>query len=927
VGSSLGGDKEDPWSVNPSPSRRARTDPPEGYEDAVNEREKVRGKERQKMDIDLPVDVCAKQGEDDVKMGDELDEEKLRNKLLADPVDVKMETTEAVDSAAKESGHNRQSSSGAGGVADSMWSSRRDEDIDNSGSRRRDRAPRSKPLDWGRSSTNRHEDRPESGRRRDDRGHWSPLPRSERDDRSHRPDIRDRDSKYSSDSRRDNHDKDSRYRDSERSYRLRDDKYSSRANHTRESGGADSSRNKREERDTRRAQKDDNREKEGGTRDPKDWDARSTRQDKGDATPGRDEEMKDEIPTTNTANPGEPKGDMDKATMREFKENKKEMCARNADMDVDPSTTDEPKAPSHTKRAEEGHPRSSHRGEEERPRASHDGWGRDNSRSTRGGDDRQSSHRRDDDLKSRSRWERDGGTRSERDRGSGRRIDRDWEKDRGTWDGKERGEEMRSRDDRENERSKREKPRTWEMRDTEKGIWHGEFNDRDRDRRRTKQKSVLSIDGESKGGRQTGSQRGASPLADTLGMTAPSLSPPSTEAQGDILKGEEVSTSWGPDTRATTSGWPDPGGEDNTAGASKRELAAIDPDYGKWTVSKPKPGDEDNTAHSSGWPMPGDNENTANSGKWGLAAADPDYGKWTVSKPTTELSDAPQGYVPTYSGYYSRKNDKDRKPNWSEQSRDSGRDRPSRGRPRDNWVPSKTRDSGWSSHKKENDKWKSKEKSSYAESGTACKSESSQFQWTGPVECLDPAGDWAGVFTVTDSQPQWTGPVECVDPAGDWASAEPQIEEGIEPQETAESVDPNGDGAELNTETDSQLQWTGPVECVDPAGDWASAELQIQEGEPEPYEYIPWVPGVRGGGRGRNGRGRVRGPRVRKKKVRTIGLMRGFQDDPKEEEDEDELKPEGATEAATNSEEPNPFWYLAEGETPEDEGTKWGIPS
>jgi hypothetical protein len=49
--------------------------------------------------------------------------------------------------------------------------------------------------------------------------------------------------------------------------------------------------------------------------------------------------------------------------------------------------------------------------------------------------------------------------------------------------------------------------------------------------------------------------------------------------------------------------------------------------------------------------------------------------------------------------------------------------------------------------------------------------------------------------------------------------------------------------------------------------------------------------------------------------------MRGFQDDPKEEEDEDE-KPEGASEA-----EPNPFWYLAEGETPEDEAAKWGVPS
>ena len=850
VGSSLGGDKEGPWSVNPSPPRRARTDPPEGYEDAVNEREKVRSKERQKMDIDPPIGVCAKQGEDDVKMGEE-DEEKMRNRLLADPVDVKMETTEALDSAGKGSGHNRHSSSGRGGVADSMWSSRRDEDIDNSGSRRRDRAPRSKPLDWGHSSTNRNEDRPESGRRRDDR-HWSPPPRRERDDRFHRPDVRDRDSKYSSGSRRDNRDKDSRCRDSERSYRPRDDKYSSRADRMRESGGTDSSRSKREEIDTRRAQKDGNREKEGGARDPKNWDARSTRQDKGDATPGQDEEMNNEIPRTNTASPGEPNDDMDKETMREVKEDKEEACARNADMDVDPSTTNEPKAPSHTKQAAEGHRRSNHKGEEERPRAGHDGWSRYDSRSTRG-DDRQSSRRRDDDLKSRSRWERDGGTRSERDRGSGRRNDRDWEKDRGTWDGKDR---EKARDDRENERSKREKSRTWEMRDTKKGIWHGEFNVRDR----TKHKSVLSIDGESQG------------------LFA--LSPPSTEAQEDIRKGEEASTSRGPDTRATASGWPDPASEDNSASASKR----------------------------------------------GLAAIDPDHGKWTVSKPTTE-SNTSQGYVPTYSGYSPRKNDKDRKPDWSERSRDSGRGRPSRGRPRDNWIPPKTRDSGWSSRKKENDKWKSKENSSYAESETAWKSESSQFQWTGPVKCLDPARDWAGAFTATGSQPQWTGPVECVDPAGDWASAELEFEEDGEPQETAGSVDPNGDGTELNMATDSQLQWTGPVECVDPAGDWASAELQIQEeGKPEPYEYIPWVPGVRGGGRGRNGRGRVRGPRVRKKKVRTIGLMRGFQDDPKEEEDEDE-KPEGAPEATTtsNSEEPNPFWYLAEGDTPEDEAAKWGI--
>ena len=56
---------------------------------------------------------------------------------------------------------------------------------------------------------------------------------------------------------------------------------------------------------------------------------------------------------------------------------------------------------------------------------------------------------------------------------------------------------------------------------------------------------------------------------------------------------------------------------------------------------------------------------------------------------------------------------------------------------------------------------------------------------------------------------------------------------------------------------------------------------------------------------------------MRKKKVRTIGLMRGFQDDPKEEEDKNE-KLKGGTEAA-NSEGPNPFWHLAEGETPEDE--------
>ena len=410
------------------------------------------------------------------------------------------------------------------------------------------------------------------------------------------------------------------------------------------------------------------------------------------------------------------------------------------------------------------------------------------------------------------------------------------------------------------------------MRDTEKGVWHGKFNDRDRDRRRTKHNSVLSTDSESKGDWQTGSQREASPSADNLGMAA--LSPPSTEAQGDIRKVEQAPTSWGPDT---TGGWPDPGDEDNTASSGKRGLTATDPDYGKWTVSKTR------------------------------AEADPS-----------------QGYAPSYSP---RKNDKDRKPDWSERSRDSGRSRPSRERPRDDWVPPKTRDSSWSSRKKENDKWKSKEKSNYAESGTAWKSESSQFQWTGPVECLDPAGDWAGVYTSTDSQPQWTGPVECVDPAGEWASAELQFEEDGEPQETAGSVDPNGDGAELNTATDSQLQWTGPAECVDPAGDWASAELQIQEeGEPEPYEYIPWVPGVRGGGRGRNGRGRVRGPRVRKKKVRTIGIMRGFQDDSKEEDDEDE-KPEGATEAATNSEESNPFWYLSEGETPEDEAAKWGIPS
>ena len=778
VVTSLGGDKEGPWNVNPSPLRRARTDPPEGYEDAIHEREKVRSKERQKeaekMGIDPPVDVCAKQG-DDVKMEDE-DEKKLRNELLADPVDVKMETTEAVDSAAKESGHKRHlSSGGGGGVADGMWSSRRDEDIDNSGSRRRNRAPRSKPLDWGRSLTNRDEDRPESGRRQDDRGHWSPPPRSERDDRSHRPDIRDRDSKYSSGSRRDDRDKDSRYRDSERSYRPRDDKYSSKADRTRESGGTDASRSKIEER-----------------------------------SPDRD-----------------------------------------------------------------------------RRRA------RDDSRSTRGGDDRQSSRRRDDDLKSRSRRNRDG-TRSERDRSSGRRNDRDWEKDREvTWDGKEREKKMRSRDNGEKERSKSGKP------GTEKGTRDSEFDDRDRDRRRTKHRSVLSVDGESEGGWQTGSQREASPflskLTDNLGMTA--LSPPSTEAQGDIQKGEEASTSWGPDTRDTTSGWPDPGGEDNTAGASNRGIAAIDPDYGKWTVSNPKPGDEDNTAHSSGWPIPGDNENTANSGKLGLTVTDPDYGKWTVSKPAAE-SDASHGYIPTYSGYSSRKNDKDRTPNWSERSRDSGRGRPSRGRPRDDWVPPKTRDSGWSSRKKENDKWKSKEKSSYAESGTAWKSESSQVQWTGPVECLDPAGDWAGAFTATGSQPQWTGPVECVDPAGDWASAELQFEEDGGPQEIAGSVNPNGEMAELNTATDSQLQWTGPVDCVDPAGDWASAELQIQEGEPEPYEHIPWVPGVRGGGRGRNGRGRVRGPRVRKKKVRTIGLMRGFQDDPKEEEDEDE-KPEGAVTEAT----------------------------
>lgn len=924
AGSSLGGDKEGSWSVNPSPPRRARRDPPEGYEDAVIERKK----ETENMDVDPLIDVCAKQGEDDVKMEDE-DEEKLGNKLLADPVDVKMETTEAVDtSASKESGHNPYSR-GGDDVADSRWSSRRDEDIDNSGSRRRDpRAPRSKPLDWGRSST-RDEDRSESGRRRDN-SHWNP-PRSGRDDRSHRPDVEDRDSKYSSGSRRDDRDKDSRYRDSERSYHPRDDKYSSRADRTdrdrdrerdrdrdsRDNRGSrrtkdrspETERRRERERDTRRAQKDDDREKERGPRDPKDRDAGSTRQDKDEATTGRDEEIKNEVPTTNAACLDGPKDDMDKEIMRESKE---ETCAQSANMDVDPSTTrsdgggwfvesthldrgslptDEPKASSDTKRAEERHRQSSHRSES---RAGHDRWGRDNSRSTRGGDDHQSSRRRDDDLKSRSRRERDSGTRSERDRGSGKRNDhwQDREKDRATWNGKDKEKDMRSRDN----RDKKDKPGTWGMRETEKGIWDGEFDDRDR---RTKHESVLPIDGESEGVWQTGSKREASPFLskwpDSLGRTA--LSPPSTEAQGDIRKGEESSTTWGPDTNT---GWPDPGDQANTAG-------------------------------SSGWSMPGDNGNTSNAGKQGLAATDPDYGKWTVSKPKAD-SDASQGYLPTYRGYSSRKNDKDRKPDWSERSRDSGRGRPSRGRPTDNWVPPKTRDSGWASRKKENDKWKS---------------DSSQVQWTGPVETLDPAGDWAGLFTTTDSQPQWTGPVECVNPAGDWAGVFSSTDS--QRQETVGSMDSNTEGAELK---DSQSQWTGPVErhdpagdwggvstttdsqpqpqwtgsIVDPASDWASAELQIQEdGESEPYEYIPWVPGVRGGGRGRSGRGRIRGPRVRKKKVRTIGLMRGFQDDSKEEEDEDD-KPEGATEAP-NSEEPNPFWYLAEGETPEDEAAKWGMPS
>ena len=58
--------------------------------------------------------------------------------------------------------------------------------------------------------------------------------------------------------------------------------------------------------------------------------------------------------------------------------------------------------------------------------------------------------------------------------------------------------------------------------------------------------------------------------------------------------------------------------------------------------------------------------------------------------------------------------------------------------------------------------------------------------------------------------------------------------------------------------------------------------------------------------------------------MRTIGLMRGFQDDPKEG-DEDE-KFEKATQP-TNPEEPlNPLWYLAEGEMPEDDLAKWAIP-
>ena len=947
VGSSLGGDKEGPWSVNPSPPRRARTEPPEGYKDTVNEGEKAKEKEVEKMDVDPPVDGGVKQeedavdagvklGEDDVKMADE-DEEKQR-KLLTNPVDVKMElTTEALDSALKESGDKTNPYSpsgggggGGGGVADSMWSSRRDENINSSGSRRKDRAPRSKPLDWGRSS--RGEDRSNSGRRQGDT-HWSSPRRSERDDRSHRHDARDRDSKYASSSRRDHRDKDSRYRDSGQPYRPREDKDSPTADR---SGGADSSRSKREERspdrerkrdrgdirndrgsrrrkedgspeterrererDAKRSHKDGGRDKERGPRDARDRETGPTQQGKVEARAGRDEEMKDEVPTTNTANPSEPNGDMDKERVRES-EDKEDTRTRNADMDVDPPTsrsdgswflrsthvdwgafpTDEPKASSNTKQAEDAYRPSTHRSEEEQSRAGRDEWGRDNNPSTRRGDDHHNSfRRRDDDLRSRSRRERDGGNRSDRDRGSGRRNDRDrdWEKDRG----KEKEKDIRSRDDNEKEGSEREKSGTWEMRESEKGIWDGKFDDTDNDRRRSKHKSVLSIGSESGGGWQTESKREASPflskLADNLGMTALS---PSKEAggEGDIRTGaaEETSTSWGPDTRDTSTGWP-------------------------------VPGDEDNTAGSSGWAMPGD-ENITSSVKRGLAATDPDYGKWIVPKAKPE-SEASQGYVPTYS---SRKNDKDWTPDRSERSRDSGRDRPSRGRPRDDWVPPKTRDSSWSSHKNEdrktdnrkwndskgngNDKWRSKEKSSYPESGTAWKSESSQVQWTGPVECVDPAGDWAGVFTTTDSQPQ----------------------------ETARPADPNGDRVES---TDSKPQWTGPVECVDPAGDWASAELQIQEdGEPEPYEYIPWVPGVRGGGRGRYGRGRVRGPRVRKKKVRTIGLMRGFQDDPEEEEDNGE-KPEGSTSEAANPEEPNPFWYLAEGEAPEDEAAKWGVAS
>ncbi|KIM44407.1 hypothetical protein M413DRAFT_352563 [Hebeloma cylindrosporum] len=969
--SSMGGDREGPWSVNPSPPRRARTDPPEGYEDAVNEREKVRDEEAaERMEVDPPVD--GNNDDVDVKMEEKEDEEKLNSKLLlADPVDVKMEITDAVDNAAKEDTHNPYSPSvGAGeggGVADSMWSSRRDgEDTGNSGSRRRERARRGKPVDsWGRSSSNRDEDRSEGGRRhREDRdNHWGAPPRSGRDDQSHR-DTRDS-NQYSSGSRRDDRDKDSRYRDSdrERSYRPRDDdRYSSTADRARESIGGDSSRGKREERfpdrdnrrdrrerdgdwerdrdrdrerdrdrdrerdrdrdrerdrdrDTREDRRPRRREEEekerGGPGDPPDWAASSPRQDKDEARASREEETGEKLPTINAPNPGEAKDGMD-VDLPTTQAEGGGWFVQTTQMDWGALPTNEPKASADTKQADEGYRQSSHRNEEEQSRARRDGWGRDESRSTRGGDDHHSSRRRDDDLRSRSRRERDDGTRSNRDRDS-RRDDRDREKDRGSWDRRERdNDHMRSRYDRERDRSRRERPGTWD-REAEKD---GEYDNRNKDRRRPKHQSAFSVGGEFESGWH-GSQRETSPfvseLADNLGTTA--LSPP---LRSDGEKGEET-INWGADT---SSAWPTPGNDENTASSVKRGLAETDPDYGKWTVSKPS-GGEDNTA------------------KRGLEATDPDYGKWTVSKPESDVS---QGYVPTYSGYSSRKNDKERRPDWSERSggRGSGRDRP-RGRPRDDWVPPKSRDSGWSSRKKEDRK---------TDSG---KSENSQLEWTGPTECVDPAGDWAGLFTGTDSKPQeveWTADI--VDPEGDWASAEIQYEENMGPNAYAaessnqvewtsstvdpagdwasaeiqyeDNWDPNGDAAESSkTATDSQPQfeWTGES---DPANDWASAEIQVaEEGEPDPYEHIAWVPGVRGGGRGKYGRGRVRGPRVRKKKVRTIGLMRGFQDDPKEEEEE-EATAEGVTESNI-PEEPNPFWYLVEGEpqTTEDEAAKWGV--